>query len=218
MLRFEVSANMTRHLVRLTAILAGAVAVAASIREPPVRHHSSIVARHEAIITQALEEPVIDDLLSPLPQVRQIPGQNERPPYVATPAAVALAETAKKDPVTAANQALALPYIKGNATGWFTEPRIIDYNDPDAANDYPWAKDIPFVPTNYPQGSADSGYLALPNVTGFDLNRTIEVRDGALQPVYLTKGYDPVKIKRGILVIPGKVSVAELRKESSTSC
>ncbi|PWN19134.1 hypothetical protein BCV69DRAFT_45425 [Microstroma glucosiphilum] len=124
--------------------------------------------------------------------------------YVPDPARDAIVAQCSTDPARAARAALQLPYIAGNSSNGYIGTKYIEAEDADQANAYPWTSSIPFVANAAASGSADGGWQALPDLEGFTLNRTIEIRDGAIQPAYITANYNAASIKRGILVMPGK--------------
>ncbi|CAO1620830.1 unnamed protein product [Parajaminaea phylloscopi] len=123
--------------------------------------------------------------------------------YTADPTAVSIAAQAPTDPAGAAKAADAMPNIAGNFTGVPMGNNIIT-GDSDGGNGYPWAASYPFVANADATGSPDSGWQALPPLDGFTLNRSIEIRGGAIQPVYVTANYNAQSIKRAIIVFPGK--------------
>ena len=71
------------------------------------------------------------------------------------------------------------------------------------------ASQVPHCPTVFigsadVDGSLDQGWKALPQVLGFDLKRDLTVSGNAVLPYYVERGKDASKIKRVVLVQPGK--------------
>lgn len=52
--------------------------------------------------------------------------------------------------------------------------------------------------------STQGGWEALPQQSGFDLNRTWEVIPGRIMPFYVSTNYDAQSIKRAVITWPGK--------------
>lgn len=123
--------------------------------------------------------------------------------YTGDPTAVSIALQAPTDPVGAARAADAMPFIAGNNTAGYIGDNIIT-SDSDEGNGYIWTQNFPFVPNANANGSPDTGWQGLPDLEGFTLNRSIVVRQGAIQPVYITANYNPESIKRAVIVFPGK--------------
>ncbi|CAO1633210.1 unnamed protein product [Sympodiomycopsis kandeliae] len=124
--------------------------------------------------------------------------------YTTDPAQAAIVAQATNDPFGAAKAADALPFIAGNSSGITPTNNIITSSDSDEGNGYPWTVNVPFVANANANGSPDAGWQALPDLDGFTLNRSIVIAEGAIQPVYMTANYDAQKIKRAIIVMPGK--------------
>ncbi|CBQ72810.1 conserved hypothetical protein [Sporisorium reilianum SRZ2] len=104
------------------------------------------------------------------------------------------------DPVGAAKAANALPYIAGQyATG-----NLYRYNLATDNGQLPWNTNVPFIPEAAVDGSDDGGWQALPQIQGMTLNRTFAVQPGVVMPFYQTEGYDTTKIKRAVMIMPGK--------------
>lgn len=139
---------------------------------------------------------------------RQDPASSSAPPYntayYADPTQAAIVAQATNDPFGAAKAADALPFIANNNTGQVLGNNIISSSDSDEGNGYPWTVNVPFVANANANGSPDDGWQALPALDGFTLNRSITISENAIQPVYITANYDPTKIKRAIIVMPGK--------------
>lgn len=109
-------------------------------------------------------------------------------------------QTAFTDPVSAAQAANGLPFIAGQyATG-----SLWRYNLASDAGQLPWNVNVPFIAEAAVNGSIDGGWEALPNIQGMDLNRTFAVAPGAVMPFYQTAGYDSSKVKRAVMIMPGK--------------
>ncbi|KAI3479363.1 hypothetical protein L1887_58568 [Cichorium endivia] len=68
----------------------------------------------------------------------------------------------------------------------------------------PWNANVPFIAEAAVNGSVDGGWQALPNIEGMTLNRTFAVQPGAVMPFYQTQGYDASKVKRAVMIMPGK--------------
>lgn len=104
------------------------------------------------------------------------------------------------DPVGAAKAANALPYIAGQyATGNLYRYNIVEDN-----TQLPWNANVPFTPEAAVDGSVADGWKALPDIPGMTLNRTFAVAPGAVKPFYQTQGYDASKVKRAVMIMPGK--------------
>lgn len=115
-------------------------------------------------------------------------------------AQLAIYQQAFTDPVAAAGAANAQPYIAGQyATG-----NLYRYNLAGDAGQLPWNENVPFIPEAAVNGSVDGGWQALPDIQGMTLNRTFAVAPGAVMPFYQTAGYDTSKIKRAVMIMPGK--------------
>lgn len=123
--------------------------------------------------------------------------------YTPDATASSIAIQATSDPVGAARAADAMQFIAGNNTAGYIGQNIIS-GDSDEGNGYAWTQSFPFVANANANGSPDDGWQGLPALDGFTLNRSIEIRGGAIQPAYITANYQPANIKRGIIVFPGK--------------
>ncbi|TKY86266.1 hypothetical protein EX895_005091 [Sporisorium graminicola] len=109
-------------------------------------------------------------------------------------------EQAFTDPVAAAKAANALPFIAGQyATG-----NLYRYNLAADNGQLPWNTNVPFIPEAAVDGSMDGGWKELPDIQGMTLNRTFAVQPGVVMPFYQTTGYDGTKIKRAVMIMPGK--------------
>ncbi|EPQ30359.1 uncharacterized protein PFL1_01885 [Pseudozyma flocculosa PF-1] len=116
-------------------------------------------------------------------------------------AVVALAST---DPVAAAQMAIGLPYISGPnsvATGSLTSYTLVHGDD---VQQLPWNNGTPLTTVPAVNGSDTGGWQTLPQLDGFNLNRTFKVRGDAVMPFYISANYDPSQIKRAVIVMPGK--------------
>ncbi|GAC94439.1 hypothetical protein PHSY_002010 [Pseudozyma hubeiensis SY62] len=115
-------------------------------------------------------------------------------------AQLAIYQQAFTDPVAAAKAANAQPYIAGQyATG-----NLYRYNLATDNGQLPWNTNVPFIPEAAVNGSVDGGWQALPEIQGMSLNRTFAAAPGAVMPFYQTAGYDSSKIKRAVMIMPGK--------------
>jgi hypothetical protein len=68
----------------------------------------------------------------------------------------------------------------------------------------PWNAAVPFLPTPSTNASAAGGWITIPELEGFTLNRTWEVVPGAIMPFYMTSGLDTTQVKRALITFPGK--------------
>ena len=113
---------------------------------------------------------------------------------------ISIYEQAFTDPVAAAKAANALPFIAGQyATG-----NLYRYNLATDNGQLPWNSNVPFIPEAAVNGSVDGGWQALPTIEGMTLNRTFAVQPGVVMPFYQTQNYDSSKIKRAVMIMPGK--------------
>ncbi|CAD6944069.1 unnamed protein product [Tilletia caries] len=115
------------------------------------------------------------------------------------------------DDVLDINNFLAQHYSSGD--------KPVGYKDGDAGNQVvkatskkgdddsqtPQCKDTIFIGSAANNGTKETGWTSLPQVTGFELKRDLVVdkKSGAVQPYYELAGRDPSKVKRVILVQPG---------------
>ncbi|CAD6898851.1 unnamed protein product [Tilletia controversa] len=115
------------------------------------------------------------------------------------------------DDVLDINNFLAQHYNSGD--------KPVGYKDGDAGNQVvkatskkgdddsqtPQCKDTIFIGSAANNGTKETGWTSLPQVTGFELKRDLVVdkKSGAVQPYYELAGRDPSKVKRVILVQPG---------------
>lgn len=92
----------------------------------------------------------------------------------------------------------------GDAGG---QTAILQGQDASENSQTPWCNNTVFIGSSQVGGSQDSGWTELPQVLGFDLKRDLHVSSngkGGVQPYYVEANKDPKKIKRVILVNPGK--------------
>lgn len=119
---------------------------------------------------------------------------------------VSISETAKSNPVKAAEMALQIPDIMKKHQGIWNKANNITGTGNDAQ--VPWAKGARFERNPISFGTSLSGYFALPwFFDNFWLNRStvVEERDGrqAKIPVYVTAKYNPEQIDRVVIIWPG---------------
>ncbi|SPO27295.1 uncharacterized protein UTRI_10412 [Ustilago trichophora] len=113
---------------------------------------------------------------------------------------ISIYQQAFTDPVAAAKAANALPFIAGQyATG-----NLYRYNLATDSGQLPWNTNVPFIAEAAVNGSTDEGWQALPEIEGMTLNRTFAVQPNVVMPFYQTQGYDASKIKRAVMIMPGK--------------
>lgn len=120
-----------------------------------------------------------------------------------------IATLGETDPFSAATQADAQTYVKGNTSG-------NDYNaatwTPDSGNyqQLPWNTNVYFQQSSATNGSETGGWQELPETPGFILNRTLSIPNGnnsgsGIMPFYITENTNtPETVKRAILMWPGK--------------
>lgn len=117
----------------------------------------------------------------------------------------ALSET---DPFTAANQVEALPGVSQNTQG--NTDVTGNLLQGDGNYNFPWIPNSTyFAPIANVNGSDTTGWQFLPDVPGFNLNRTFSVynvfkNESGVLPFYITNIGDPTKVLRAIIVWPGK--------------
>jgi hypothetical protein len=107
------------------------------------------------------------------------------------------------DPIQAAKDVQQIPYLANNASGITDTADQLVQGDSDEAQ-LPWNSAIPFLPTPNTNISAAGGWISIPPLEGFDLNRTWEVLPNVIMPFYSLSGLDPAYIKRAIITWPGK--------------
>ncbi|EST04839.1 hypothetical protein PSEUBRA_006154 [Kalmanozyma brasiliensis GHG001] len=113
---------------------------------------------------------------------------------------IAIYQQAFTDPVGAAQAANALPFIANQ----FATGSLPEYNLAEDAAQLPWNTNVPFVPEAAVDGSDAGGWQALPTIDGMTLNRTFAVRPGVTMPFYQSSGYDSNRVKRAVMIMPGK--------------
>ncbi|PWN50766.1 hypothetical protein IE53DRAFT_78745 [Violaceomyces palustris] len=114
----------------------------------------------------------------------------------------AIVQQAWTDPVGAARAAEAMPFIQNtSATGGLYSTTIIQG---DGNQQLPWNAEVYFQPAPDVEGDPDDGWRALPEMPSFSLNRSLTITENAVMPFYQSEAYDASKIKRAILVMPGK--------------
>ncbi|UZJ53889.1 hypothetical protein CBS101457_003209 [Exobasidium rhododendri] len=107
------------------------------------------------------------------------------------------------DPVGAAQQVQQFPFLANNASAVVDWASQLVQGDSDEAQ-LSWNQFAPFVQTPNTTISATGGWQAVPALPGFDLNRTWEIKPGAIMPFYIKSGLDPAAVKRAIVTYPGK--------------
>jgi hypothetical protein len=68
----------------------------------------------------------------------------------------------------------------------------------------PWNDAVYFFQSAATNVTTAGGWEELPDVQGFDLNRTWEVVPGAVMPFYSLSNLDPTAVKRAVITWPGK--------------
>lgn len=63
---------------------------------------------------------------------------------------------------------------------------------------------LSFNPNGATTSTPEGGWVSLPPIGGFNLNRSLVIKEWAIQPFYVTAGYDPSQVKRAIILFPGK--------------
>ncbi|PWY97281.1 hypothetical protein BCV70DRAFT_68864 [Testicularia cyperi] len=112
----------------------------------------------------------------------------------------AIYRQAFSDPVGAAKAANALPYMANQyATGGLSRYNVAGDN-----KQLPWNSAVPVLPIADVNGSVDGGWQEIPDIQGMTLNRSTVIGDNAVMPFYISQGYDASKIKRVVMVMPGK--------------
>jgi hypothetical protein len=101
------------------------------------------------------------------------------------------------DPVQAAEAVQSIPYLANNVS-----LAILDIST--AFEAYFRYAAVPFLPTPSTNASAAGGWISIPELEGFTLNRTWEVVPGAIMPFYMTSGLDITQVKRALITFPGK--------------
>ncbi|KAJ1020365.1 hypothetical protein NDA18_005961 [Ustilago nuda] len=112
------------------------------------------------------------------------------------------------DPIGAAVAADALPNVAGNVAG--NTDVTGNLLQGDGYSNYPWNQNVYFNPSStLPNVTPDGGWTLLPDITGFNLNRTFSVynvfkNESGILPFYISNNPDPTKVLRAIVVWPGK--------------
>lgn len=189
----------------LAALATTAAAAEPSPRVAPAvpRNHKHVSRQHQQQQIEERDESAPAHALARRDAAPLVVSITNYANYTPDPTALSVATQAMTDPVGAAKAADAMPYISNNNTAGYIGTGIIQ-GDSDEGNGYPWSQQFPFVANADATGSPDGGWNALPPMDGFTLNRSITIRDGAIQPVYITADHDPQAIKRAIIVMPGK--------------
>lgn len=107
------------------------------------------------------------------------------------------------DPIQAAKDVQQIPFLANNNTGKLDAANQIVQGDSDEAQ-LPWNVAVPFIATSNTNVTAAGGWVAIPEVVGFDLNRTWNIVSGAIMPFYSLTGLDSTQIKRAVITWPGK--------------
>ncbi|UZJ52903.1 hypothetical protein CBS101457_002223 [Exobasidium rhododendri] len=114
-----------------------------------------------------------------------------------------ITDLSSTDPIQAAKDVQQIPYLANNASGITDTADQIVQGDSDEAQLY-WNADVPFIQSAATNITTASGWEELPQVEGFNLNRSWEVVPGAVMPFYSTANLDPAQIKRAVITWPGK--------------
>ena len=124
----------------------------------------------------------------------------------------AIVALASSDPVAAAGQAQSLPYMEGS----YAQGNLWAYDlvSGDGNAQLPWNRQVPFSPLAAVDGSDTGGWQFLPQLDSFTLNRTLPIGSHSTHikvvgrplyvPFYITSDYDPAKVKRAVMIMPGK--------------
>lgn len=107
------------------------------------------------------------------------------------------------DPIQAAKDVQQIPYLANNYTGILDTADQVVQGDSDEAQ-LPWNAAVPFIPTSNTNITSAGGWIQVPQVDGFDLNRTWSVVPGAIMPFYSLTGLNNTQIKRAVITWPGK--------------
>lgn len=111
-------------------------------------------------------------------------------------------------PIDAARAADALPNVAGNAAGDTDVTGNLLQGDGYA--NFAWNQNVFFYPSStLPNVTADGGWTMLPDIDGFNLNRSFPVfnvykNESGILPFYISNNPDPTKVLRAIVVWPGK--------------
>jgi hypothetical protein len=107
------------------------------------------------------------------------------------------------NPIQAAKDVQQIPYLANNYTGITDTADQIVQGDSDEAQ-LPWNSAVPFLNTPSTNASTAGGWVSIPALEGFDLNRTWQVLPNVIMPFYSLSGLDPANIKRAVITWPGK--------------
>lgn len=141
----------------------------------------------------------LTSLLAQLVSIAQAQGSPE--------AQAAVEELGKTDPIAAAQKILEFPGIfDPDQSLWASDANITGTGD---LQQVPWSRGAFFTWNPWTIGTYETGYLWLPErFNMFKLNRSLVVSksgdDIAIDPFYVNKHYDPEKIERAIVLIPGQ--------------
>lgn len=117
---------------------------------------------------------------------------------------VALGST---DPLTAAQTADNLPDVAGNADGGtITTGNLLQG---DGYYNFQWNNNVFFNPSAATTGADETGWIQLPEIPEFFLNRTLSIynrygNESGIMPFYETRPADTSSVLRAIVVLPGK--------------
>jgi hypothetical protein len=107
------------------------------------------------------------------------------------------------DPLQAARDVQQIPYLANNNTGILDRMDQIVQGDSDEAQ-LPWNAAVPFIQTPATNASSAGGWISIPDLDGFDLNRTWQVLPNVIMPFYIQSGRDAANVKRAVITWPGK--------------
>ena len=113
------------------------------------------------------------------------------------------------DPIAAADEVLKIPNVLNTDEGLWDYQNIVPGRGIIIQEQVPWARGAALHLSPFALGDYEDGYFNLPQfLTGFKLNRTMPVRtngnDSAIAPFYVNADYNPEKIERAVIVIPGQ--------------
>ncbi|PKI85442.1 hypothetical protein MVES_000687 [Malassezia vespertilionis] len=125
-----------------------------------------------------------------------------------------------QNPNDAINAVLGLPGVGDSSQSWAKpENGLLNPNTDDGdSTQVVWFSDVPFTQPPNNDGYADGNWKSIPDyistqALNFTLNTTFAVTDQqssdvpgqpVVQPFYVNQNYDPTKIKRALIVFPGK--------------
>ncbi|SPO31655.1 uncharacterized protein UTRI_06304_B [Ustilago trichophora] len=182
----------------LALLVLAAVAQQASASNPRLNRIDFDLQRRDPTLQDAL--PLFADSLSDSFDQSLLKRQSTQ----AQDDIVALSAT---DPITAAQQADALPNVAGNAAG--NTDTTWNLLQGDGYSNFPWNNNTYFNPSAATNGSDTTGWQALPDIPAFTLNRTFSVynvfkNESGVLPFYISNQADNTKVLRAIVVWPGK--------------